>query len=85
MEYLEYWVFIYSIIKGNLVENTCQKLIIDRNKHNKIKEKALMKFDFVYSLYEKEFIEILNKEIEKKKKHKTELENNDFLLKNNDF
>lgn len=85
MDEQEYWVFIYSVIAGKMKENICEKLIIDRNKYNRLKETALIKFDMTYRVYEKILIEILDKEILKKEKHKKDEENSDLILKNCDF
>ena len=85
MDYYEYWVFYYSIIGDKMKENICEKLIIDRNKYNRVKETALIKFDLTYRSYEKQLIEILDNELAKKEKHKKDEENADFLRKNADF
>lgn len=85
MDYYEYWVFYYSVIKDKMKENICEKLIIDRNKYNRVKETALIKFDLTYRFYEKQLIEILDNELAKKEKHKKDEENADFLRKNADF
>ena len=85
MDENEYWVFYYSIIAEKMKDNICDRLIIDRNKYNRLKENALIKFDLTYRFYEKQLLEILDNELAKKEKHKKAEENADFLKKNTDF
>ena len=42
----EYWLLYYAFVKGRMVENTCQKLHIQKTKYHTMLNEALIKVEF---------------------------------------